>query len=76
MLHLAYPSITRYNILNVHALDHSLGILGSDVLGLGARKVDVFLSKVHLSSEGGVGLPLAGGTGCGLLQHLVDLFEG
>jgi hypothetical protein len=75
MLHLVYPSITRYNILNANDLDHSLGILGSNVLGLGARKVNILLCKVHLSGEGGVGLPLAGGTGCGLLQHLVDLFE-
>jgi len=75
MLLLAYASITRYNILDYNALDHSLGILGSDVLCLGARKVDVLLSKVQLTSEGGVRLPLAGGTGCGLLQHLVYLLE-
>lgn len=36
----------------------------------------MLLAKVHLSGEGGVGLPLARGAGSGLLQHLVDLLEG
>lgn len=35
----------------------------------------MLLSQVHLASESGVGLPLAGGAGSALLKHLVDLLE-
>jgi hypothetical protein len=47
--------------------------LGTDVLD---GDLDVLLSEVHLTSESAVRLPLAGGAGSGLLQHLVDLLEG
>lgn len=48
-------------------------VLDSNVL---ERNLDVLLAKVHLRSEGAVGLPRARGAGCGLLKHLVDLFKG
>ncbi len=47
-----------------------LSMLGSD------GDLNVLLIKVHLSSEGAVGLPSARSTGSSLLKHLVDLLEG
>ena len=38
--------------------------------------VDVLLGESHVGREGGMGLPLGGGPGRGLLHHLVDLLEG
>lgn len=37
---------------------------------------DTLLVETHVSSEGGVGHPFGGCPGSGLLEHLVDLFEG
>lgn len=47
-------------------------------MGLGSggnRDFDVLLGEMHVGSESGVRLPLAGGAGSALLEHLVDLFE-
>ena len=49
-------------------------VLGRDVLSSGGD-LNVLLGKVHLSREGAVRLPLVGGTGSALLEHLVDLLE-
>lgn len=53
---------------------NSGGLLGTSLLGR-HRDLNVLLSEVHLSGEGGVGLPLAGSTGSSLLEHLVDLLQ-
>ncbi|KFZ18290.1 hypothetical protein V502_04170 [Pseudogymnoascus sp. VKM F-4520 (FW-2644)] len=37
---------------------------------------DALVGEVHLGGEGGVGDPLVGGAGGGLLEHLVDLLQG
>lgn len=34
------------------------------------------ICKAHVGGVGGVGHPLGGSSGCGLLQHAVDLFQG
>lgn len=36
----------------------------------------MLLGEVHIGGEGGGWLPLGGGAGGGLLQHLVDLLKG
>lgn len=59
-------------IAKARSLDGSL-VLSGNVL---ERNLNVLLVEVHVRSEGAVGLPLARSTGCGLLQHLVDLLKG
>jgi hypothetical protein len=57
-------------------LDDVTLVLSGNVLAL-ERSLHVLLARhVHGGRKGLVGLPLAGSTGCGLLQHLVDLLEG
>ena len=49
------------------------GALTLDIDGL---DVEVAFLHAHFGREGGGRLPLGGGTGGGLLHHLVDLLEG
>jgi hypothetical protein len=42
---------------------------------VGNGHLDGLLREVHIARKGGVRLPLAGGAGSGLLQHLVDLLK-
>jgi hypothetical protein len=69
--HFAY--VDRYTISTGEAKSLNSGlVLGGNVL---ERNLNVLLAKVHVRSEGAVGLPLARGTGSSLLQHLVDLLK-
>jgi len=59
-------------VAKAKSLDGSL-VLSGNVL---ERNLNVLLVEVHVRGKGAVGLPLARSTGCGLLQHLVDLLKG
>ena len=64
----------RYsNLLNIELLLW----LNVDVLSLVVvASVESLVGQAHLTSEGGMWLPLGGGTWSRLLQHLVDLLKG
>lgn len=63
--------MTRYTCYRA-SLDLRLGLVD-----LGGRNghLDVLLGEMHLGGESGVGLPLSGGTGSALFQHLIDLLQ-
>ena len=66
-------SISDLQSIEAIALNGGLALGSQNIL---ERNLDVLLGQVHLGSKSAVGLPLAGCTGGGLLQHLVDLLEG